>query len=109
VGKKVTDFNRQDKKKCRVASGVFKKSKRLEKKLEFVREAGGKCANCGYSKNLAALVFHHNDPKDKEFTLSGHALLSRSNFELLKELKKCTLLCQNCHMEHHHPDLANLI
>lgn len=30
---------------------------------------GGKCECCKYSKNLAALEFHHINPSEKEFQL----------------------------------------
>lgn len=28
---------------------------------------GGKCQECGYNKNIAALEFHHINPDEKEF------------------------------------------
>jgi len=65
----------------------------------LVKYKGGKCENCGYSKYIAALEFHHNDPKIKEFRIGGNH--SRSIESLKKEVDKCTLLCSICHLEHH--------
>lgn len=59
---------------------------------------GGKCIRCGYDKCLKALEFHHIDPSQKEFTISN------ANFRLKEaseEIKKCILICANCHRELH--------
>ncbi len=72
-------------------------SRRHNKKKLAIEYKGGKCIICGYSKCFQALSFHHLDPKNKHFTISGKHCLS---FEKLKiELDKCVLLCANCHME----------
>jgi hypothetical protein len=67
-------------------------------KNTLVREAGGSCAICGYSRSHRALQFHHLDPATKEFHLgqAGHCRsLTRSRIEA----SKCILLCANCHAE----------
>lgn len=67
-------------------------------KLLAVAYKGGKCNLCGYNKSIWALEFHHRDPKEKEFTISGG---TKSFEKLKKELDKCDLLCSNCHSEEH--------
>jgi len=69
----------------------------------LIQNKGGKCEICGYSKNASALSFHHEDPKEKRFTLGLDSLMNRNKEELLKESLKCKLLCANCHMELHYP------
>jgi hypothetical protein len=70
-------------------------------KARLVEGMGGKCVICGYSKCKAALDFHHIDPNEKEFAL-GAARGSILNWEkLVEEVKKCALLCANCHREIH--------
>jgi hypothetical protein len=71
-------------------------------KLKAVKDFGGKCINCGYCRNLAALCFHHE--RDKKFGLTFREFANRSPQSIKEELKKCVLLCQNCHNEHHNPD-----
>ena len=41
----------------------------LRRKLKLIEIKGGKCECCGYDKNIAALDFHHNNPKYKNFGL----------------------------------------
>lgn len=78
------------------------------RKLKAVELFGSKCSNCGYCKNLAALDFHHLDPQEKEFV--WRELQKRPWDQVVCELKKCTLLCKNCHAEEHNPGLElNLI
>jgi len=67
-------------------------------KSTLVREAGGSCAICGYSRSHRALQFHHLDPAKKEFHL-GHAGHCRSLARSRIEASKCILLCANCHAE----------
>lgn len=71
---------------------------RLRKKLKL--ELGGACSKCGYSVCLAALDFHHADPSTKLFSLSA-AFRIKSFSSLREEVKKCILLCANCHRELH--------
>lgn len=85
------------------------KKRGLERKIFLVKKLGGKCKRCGYANNLAGLVFHHNS--GKEFKLDARSLSNRKLGPILKEVAKCQLLCHNCHMEVHNPnlDLAKLL
>lgn len=73
------------------------------RKINLVYVLGGKCCVCGYNKCLHALDFHHINPEDKEFTLSSKHNISTA--AVLEELKKCALLCANCHREFHAGEL----
>lgn len=86
--------------KCR-SENVSKSRKNTKAKL--VSHFGGKCIKCGYDKCVEALQFHHIDPNKKEFGLSVRGL-TRSYKALLKEAKKCDLVCANCHAEIHSND-----
>ena len=68
------------------------------KKIRAVQEFGGKCQRCGYDKCLGALVFHHLS--DKKFSPS-YVIMRRKWEFALEELKKCILVCSNCHAEIH--------
>jgi len=79
---------------------LIQTKKQLNKKF-LINAFGGKCCLCGYNKCLAALSFHHRDPKDKKFNLSKFAGNSELTYEVLRELTKVVLLCSNCHAELH--------
>lgn len=68
-------------------------------KFKLVQYKGGQCELCGYNKPvMSAFDFHHRDPKEKDFTISGKSW----NFEKLRaEVDKCQLLCKICHVELH--------
>ena len=75
---------------------------RYNKKTVYKNKLGGKCQICGYDKYQGALHFHHIDPTQKKFTISdGTARKKYSQEEVESELKKCALLCANCHAEVH--------
>lgn len=76
----------------------------LKRKLYLVDLRGGKCEGCGYKKNLAALDFHHKDPKTKSGQLDARRLSNSTMEWILSEFEKCLVLCSNCHREEHHPD-----
>lgn len=76
------------------------KNWRNRKKRELVLYKGGQCEICGYDKiqYLRAFDFHHVNPNEKEFSISG---ISCSFEKIKKEVDKCQLLCCRCHMELH--------
>lgn len=72
----------------------------IEAKQWAVNELGGKCQECGYNKCLAALEFDHVNPSDKSFSISEAIQRKKFDKELIREeLRKCQLLCANCHRE----------
>ncbi len=75
-------------------------SGRWNLKKKCVEYKGGKCRNCGYNKCLGAFHFHHTNPKEKDFSISGS---HTRKWDIIKEeLDKCILLCANCHAEEHY-------
>lgn len=83
--------------KCAVEAVERRRRKIKRDALEFL---GGKCQRCGYDRCGAALEFHHRDPKGKDFEITK----SMSWDKILVELKKCDLLCSNCHREEHNAE-----
>jgi hypothetical protein len=67
-------------------------------KLRAVTVMGGSCAICGYNKHPGVLDFHHVDPFLKAFAIGGGGF-SRSWTSIENKLKKCILVCTNCHRE----------
>ena len=72
-------------------------------KIEAIKILGGECAMCGLKTNIVDVYdFHHKDPKEKEFQVGLHKVSGRKWNELKGELKKCVLLCANCHRRVHY-------
>ena len=64
-----------------------------------------KCTKCNFS-HPAALDFHHEDPTQKENVVSN--LISNGQFaRAYEEIKKCIVLCANCHRIHHYEEKKN--
>ncbi len=70
---------------------------RYSKKFKAINYLGGKCEKCG-ENSYYKLCFHHKEGEDKDLNISE--ILRWSIIE--KELKKCSLLCYNCHHELHY-------
>lgn len=86
-------------KKCRL---INQNERRTEIKRQAIKYLGGKCVECGESRDIPCIYdFHHIDPATKDFTIAKTVKL----FEVLKpELDKCILLCANCHrIRHYNP------
>ena len=76
------------------------------RRIDLIQVLGGKCCICGYDKCNAALEFHHVNPKTKLFGISQTGALTYSLSKQLAEVKKCVLVCANCHREIHYDGLA---
>lgn len=85
--------------RCKKCSSESVDNRRRKLKHELVKYKGGKCEICGYDKCEAALEFHHLNPEEKDFQLSGGNTCSLEKMK--KEADKCILVCANCHREIH--------
>lgn len=54
------------------------------------------CITCGYNLHGVAIDFDHVVPSTKSFNIS-HRLCNATLKSLFKEIRKCVLLCANCH------------
>ena len=87
---------------CNQRSKASKKKSRQIKKKKTIDLFGGKCQICFYDKCQNALNFHHINPSTKCFEISDAFFrLNIPEKELQEELKKCILVCANCHNEIH--------
>ena len=77
------------------------KTWRANTKRKIVELLGGECRVCGYSKCYSALHTHHVDPSTKEYKISRMRERPQSWAKIEAEIKKCILLCANCHAEAH--------
>lgn len=73
---------------------------RKRAKQKLVEIAGGECCVCGYNRCITALEFHHIDASKKEFAVTG-SRNTRALSLMIAEIRKCVLVCANCHREIH--------
>lgn len=104
VVKPCTDFYKASGRKdglqtqCKVCSMSYKKSKRdiTRQKINEYKVKNG-CVDCGYKEHPHALDFDHLPEHDKSKGVA--AMLSQYyTWEQIKsEIKKCHIVCANCH------------
>lgn len=73
-------------------------SLRWAKKIKAVRMLGNKCMKCN-NNNIFQLEFHHTED-NKEINVGS--LLSHRWSIIEPEMRKCVILCANCHAELHY-------
>jgi hypothetical protein len=58
------------------------------------------CVDCGIS-HPAVLQFHHRSRIEKSFIISDVVRRATSLKQIMNEIKKCDVLCVNCHAKRH--------
>ncbi len=74
---------------------------RQRTKNRIIESFGGKCNVCGYDRCAAALELHHLDPSKKNFSFGAIRADPKKWDIIVEELRKCIMLCANCHREIH--------
>lgn len=69
---------------------------------KFIEEFGGKCVKCGSKEKLE---FDHVDRTTK----TSHKIWSWTESRIREELKKCQLLCKQCHINKTHAERGDRI
>jgi len=86
---------------------ISKKQKRRLELKEMVRKIKEvPCIDCGKTYPHYVMDFNHRDPSKKEFNISAE-LHSKGWAQVLKEIKKCDVICSNCHRIRTHQFLLN--
>jgi hypothetical protein len=66
----------------------------------IIESLGSMCVCCGCI-SIPTLDAHHLDPTKKEFSFGKIRANSKSWGKIVDELRKCVLVCSNCHREIH--------
>jgi DNA-directed RNA polymerase subunit RPC12/RpoP len=98
--KKFNQLQNRNRNRCNACNTKIRRFRNKQRAIELL---GGKCQRCGYNKHQSALEFHHKDPKEKDFAIG---MVGNKSWEsIVNEIKKCELLCSNCHrIEHSNRD-----
>lgn len=83
-----------------MGSAIDVSNYRRRRKANLMKVLGDKCCICGYNELPDALEFHHINPEDKEFGIASKGTC-RDLEKDLAEIKKCVLICANCHRAIH--------
>lgn len=75
-------------------------------KITQIKKESNGCYKCG-EKRYYLLDFHHLDPSKKLFQISQGE--NKGWDKIQEEIKKCILLCKNCHTEFHFLEKQNNI
>jgi hypothetical protein len=82
--------------KCKKCKQIDKTARRNKIRDWFISmKKTLKCKNCSQD-DFRALTFHHRDPSKKSFNISDSLTWAISTIQ--EEIKKCDVLCANCHM-----------
>lgn len=65
-----------------------------------------KCSRCG-ENDVACMEFHHTDPNQKEGNIIQ--MVAKGPKAVIRELKKCIVVCSNCHSKIHHYELETTV
>lgn len=89
--------------KCKDCKRLVRKTRRKNTREwldEYKKDLS--CENCGFS-DFRALEFHHNSfDEKKDFNVSDMIRSGSSVQTILREIKKCKILCSNCHQIEHY-------
>lgn len=67
-----------------------------KRKNDLISIFDSKCCICGFDSFQEGLDFHHVNPKEKSFSFGSQAP-TKALEKQLEELRKCILVCANCH------------
>lgn len=82
----------------------YVKTWRISTKKRIIESLGGVCQICGYNKSSSALDLHHLDPVKKKNIIGYYLAHPMAWADIIVEVRKCILLCANCHRELHSGD-----
>lgn len=74
---------------------------RKNTKDRIIQAMGGSCCICGYNKTHRSMALHHIDPTQKELSFGALRASPKNWDSIVCELRKCVLVCNNCHGEIH--------
>jgi hypothetical protein len=80
----------------------------LKNRKEYIRKLKDvPCADCHKKYPYYIMHFDHRDAKQKSFNISQAASRSSSKEKLELEIKKCDIICSNCHAEREYQRRSN--
>jgi hypothetical protein len=98
--------------KNKYKSTANEKKKTFEKRnKDFIQRVKRKseCCKCGLKHKPYLLEFHHLEPNTKYKSVTD-LQFNAYGMKLIKdEIRKCVIICRNCHAEFHHLERQNIV
>jgi len=92
--------NMEAKQRMLKKANLYKREKRKELSIWLYNyKSNQSCSICG-EKDPACLDFHHKNKSEKKFEIMVKRKI-RTIEEVLEEIKKCDIVCANCHRKIH--------
>ena len=91
--------NKERHKKVVRQAEIIRTKKKLEK-IKTIKANSNGCLICG-EKEICCLQFHHLDSNDKVNNISTLVGTDYGWRRILDEIKKCVIVCANCHFKLH--------
>lgn len=67
------------------------------RKSNLIKVFHSECCICKFNAFQEALEFHHVYPEQKNFGITASNSVTKALEKQLEEMKKCILVCANCH------------
>ena len=100
------NYKRHHCKKCYSAIKGQARKRKSDWLIEY--KSTLQCSKCDYDRNPRALHFHHVSNKNKAYNVSDMVGKGCSIANIKKEIRKCIVLCANCHQEKHNTYLIDV-
>jgi len=102
-----TQYKREWNHRNRKSRYRYKVERGHKLKIKIIRLLGGRCIDCDLEyngKNACVFQVHHKDPSKKLFVVNTRTLMNYAWARIINEIKKCELLCANCHFIRHNEE-----
>ena len=85
------------------SAGYLRKRREERTKWFWELKKTLQCERCGES-HPACIEFHHRDAAEKVQCVSEMVCAALAEARILEEIKKCQVLCSNCHQKLHYEE-----
>ena len=99
-----TQYKREWNHRNRSSRYEYKVARGHRLKVKIIKLMGGRCEDCKLKyngKNACVFQVHHKNPANKLSVINTRTIINYAWGKTLEEIKKCALLCANCHFVEH--------
>ena len=98
-------YNNKGGKRNKERHKVYIMKRRDNHKQMLIEYFGDVCIDCNRSFAACCYDFHHLNPEEKNFEIAPR--LDSKPETIMEEVKKCVMICSNCHRIRHYKERIN--